>query len=388
MNSTSQTLAERIANGRIAIPEGLQLAMLMAEQLRILHDSGTAHGGLTTAAVSISGSSLELLPSEATAATAYDAPEVRAGGEPDIRSDIFSFGAIVFEMLTGQKAFEGQITAGPLECGSAPIDRLVNGCIAASPDSRYQRIQKMMLELRLLQGDARRGKVPVPSAVIARPERQQAVPPPAAMRAAAPARQPDTSAMQAIQDLEGRISQRLHDQEKTIANVAHVANEVLKALREQQATVAAVPAPRHEPAPPPPPRYEQTMERQEPMPTRGMGFRGYDELQSGGSRADKMMDLVSDKLSRLDMVVSAAVERLGKLEHILDQFDIDAAALRDSVTRDIRNFERALKTQGAAIESARTAMGQTDDLVERVVEAIDSLQSMFVTTAEERTLAS
>jgi hypothetical protein len=88
------------------------------------------------------------------------------------------------------------------------------------------------------------------------------------------------------------------------------------------------------------------------------------------------------------MVVSAAVERLGKLEHIFDQFDIDAAALRDSVTRDIRNFERALKTQGAAIESARTAMGQTDDLVERVVEAIDSLQSMFVTTAEERTLAS
>jgi eukaryotic-like serine/threonine-protein kinase len=388
MNSTSQTLAERIANGRIAIPEGLQLAMLMAEQLRILHDSGTAHGGLTTAAVSISGSSLELLPCEAAGATVYDAPEVRAGGEPDIRSDIFSFGAIVFEMLTGQKAFEGQITAGPLECGSAPIDRLVNGCIAASPDSRYQRIQKMMLELRLLQGDARRGKVPVPSAVIARPERQQAVPPPAAMRAAAPARQPDTSAMQAIQDLEGRISQRLHDQEKTIANVAHVANEVLKALREQQATVAAVPAPRHEPAPPPPPRYEQTMERQEPMPTRGMGFRGYDELQSGGSRADKMMDLVSDKLSRLDMVVSAAVERLGKLEHIFDQFDIDAAALRDSVTRDIRNFERALKTQGAAIESARTAMGQTDDLVERVVEAIDSLQSMFVTTAEERTLAS
>jgi hypothetical protein len=58
------------------------------------------------------------------------------------------------------------------------------------------------------------------------------------------------------------------------------------------------------------------------------------------------------------------------------------------VTRDVRNFERALKAQSAAIESARTAMGQTDDLVERVVEALDSLQSMFMTSPEERAAAS
>ena len=391
MNSTLQTLAERIAEGRIAVPEGLQVAMLMAEQLRTLHDSGSAHGGLTPSAVVLTGSSVELLPRETDPVdTVYAAPELRGGSAPDARSDIFSFGAIVFEMLTGQPAFDAEITTGPLECGSAPIDRVVNGCIAASPEHRYQRMSKVVLELRLLQANARRGNVPLPAAEIARPVRA-AVPALAAVvrrleTAVVPSpAAPDRPAMQAMQDLEGRLSARLQDQEKTIANLAHVANEVLKALREQQATAAAPPM--AAPAPPAP-RYEQPMERPEPAASRGMGFRGYEEMHSGGSRADKMMDLLSDKLSRLDMVVSSAVDRLQKLEDIFDQFDIDAAALRDSVTRDIRKFEHSLKSQGAAIESARTAMGQTDDLVERVVEAIDSLQSMFVTAAEERSLAS
>jgi hypothetical protein len=88
------------------------------------------------------------------------------------------------------------------------------------------------------------------------------------------------------------------------------------------------------------------------------------------------------------MVLSSAVERLQKLEANLEAFDTDAASLRDSVTRDVRNFERLLKTQSTAIESARTAMGQTDDLVERVVEALDSLQTMFVSTPDAQSIAS
>jgi hypothetical protein len=97
--------------------------------------------------------------------------------------------------------------------------------------------------------------------------------------------------------------------------------------------------------------------------------------------------MLSDKIARIDLVLGNAVERIQKLEENLDAFDTDAAALRDSVTRDIRNFERALRQNGTAIESARTAMGQTDDLVERVVEALDSLQSMFITTREEPVVA-
>jgi hypothetical protein len=103
---------------------------------------------------------------------------------------------------------------------------------------------------------------------------------------------------------------------------------------------------------------------------------------------ERTINLLHDKLSRLDLVLATAVERLQRLEHNLNEFDTDGAALRDSVTRDIRSVERTLKSQATAIESVRTAMGQTDDLVERVVEALDSMQPTFVPAPEQRMLAS
>lgn len=382
MTSTSQTLAQRLATGCIPVSEGLPIAMQLAEQLRFIHDSGSAHRGLTPATVVVSGGSVALLPAEtAPGSTSYDAPELRQGGMADVRSDIFSFGAVVFEMLTGI-AFEAGMIA-PLASGSAAIDRLVNGCVAESPDQRYQRMPKVMLELRLLLSAARKSQVILTAPPAPAPLPPVANEPPAAAPLYTPASS-DELAVHAMQELEGRISSRLVEQERTIANVAHVANEVLRALREQQATASAAAAYSAPPGPRPAP--VPVMEHEPPI-TRGMGFRGYEE-PSSGSRTDRMLDLLGDKLSRLDLLVTSAVDRLQKLENIFDEFDIDAAALRDSVTRDIRIFERALKSQGTAIESARTAMGQTDDLVERVVEAIDSLQSMFVTAAEERTLAS
>jgi hypothetical protein len=162
-----------------------------------------------------------------------------------------------------------------------------------------------------------------------------------------------------MEALEARLTAKLHEQEKVVANVERVANELLDALRGGALA-------------PPPPR---------PAP-RSFGFNLEAEASMG--RMDRAFELLSDKVSRMDLILGNAVEKLQKLEDQLDAFDTDAAALRDSVTRDVRNFERALKSQSAAIESARTAMGQTDDLVERVVEALDSLQSMFISTADER----
>jgi eukaryotic-like serine/threonine-protein kinase len=382
MTSTSQTLADRVASGRIPVGEAVRIGMQLAEQLRQLHDQGTAHGEVTPWAVAIYGASLELLPPAGIGVTAYAAPEVAAGGPADARSDIFSFGAIFYEMVTGRVAFDGT-SASPRPSGSPAIDRVVNACVAESPDSRFQRVQKLILELRLLASAARRGAAaPVAAPAVAPLVERAAAPafvrPVSAAAPVASTPPPPPTVFHQMQELENRIGARLAEQERAIASVAQVANEVLAALRQQQVAAAPPPAPAPRPAarPSPAPRLHTRTYTPEPL----------DDYSDG--RVDQVVAAIGDRLARLDLVVSSAVERLQKLEEQLDAFDTDAAALRDSVTRDVRNFERALKAQSTAIESARTAMGQTDDLVERVVEALDSLQSMFVNTGEEHSLAS
>lgn len=373
MNITS-TLAERLSDGRLPVADALRIAAACAEQLRQMHEQGRVHGALTPSTIRLTEGGVELQPA-AAALTPYTAPEVLAGRPADQRTDIFSFGAILYEMITGRRAFEGgddasvmlSLASGsPRPSGSPALDRVVFGCVAKSPDVRFQHMQKLQLEMKLLCSSARRGlTLAAPDAAPAAPPRL--APPsfapaiPAAPPAAAPAPAPVASVE--MEALEARISARLAQQDQALATVQHVANEVLAAIRG-----GAIPAPAAAPARPP-----------------ARGFGGFNfEAEASMGRMDRAFELLNDKVARIDMAVGNAVERLLKLEQQLDEFDTDAAALRDSVTRDIRNFERALKSQNNAIESARTAMGQTDDLVERVVEALDSLQSMFITSAEER----
>src|SRR4051812_12316686 len=107
MNSTSQTLADRIALGPLPTTDALRIAGQLAEQLRQLHEQGRPHAGLTPSTVAIYGTSAQLLPADAAPGlTPYTAPELLQGNSPDERSDIFAFGAILYEMLTGRRAFE------------------------------------------------------------------------------------------------------------------------------------------------------------------------------------------------------------------------------------------------------------------------------------------
>ena len=112
-----QTLAQRMTQGRIPVPEALRYGMILAESLRKVHDAGQVHGAVSPASLAITRSGLELLPAlgSAGAITPYTAPEVVQGRPADSRSDIFSFGAILYEMLTGRPAFSGEGTA--LACG-------------------------------------------------------------------------------------------------------------------------------------------------------------------------------------------------------------------------------------------------------------------------------
>src|SRR5271157_75142 len=270
----TQTLAQRLAQGRIPAPDAQRYAMILAEALRRMHEAGQVHGGVSPAAIMLTGSGLALgaAPDAKGTITPYTAPELLQGQPADARSDLFAFGAVVYEMFRGRRAFEGDSPAAlsaaiethtPPSCGMPAVDRLIRNCLAKDPGTRWHRMHKVLMALKLQAVSARR--------------------PEAAEDAALGAR---------MQELEGRLAARLQ----------------------------------------------------------------------------------------------ACDERILRLEQGLDAARQHIATLHDSVAQDFADFEQGLKSQSAAIQSARTAMAQTDDLVERVVEALESLQSAVREPPEERAL--
>ena len=82
--------------------------------------------------------------------------------------------------------------------------------------------------------------------------------------------------------------------------------------------------------------------------------------------------------------MSAEMEqRLKKMEQSLDGVRRHVNTLHESVAEDFKTFEENLASHNNAIQSTKTAMSQTDDLVERVVEALEGLQSSNLSSDEQ-----
>jgi len=189
------TLAERIAKGPLPVDELLRNASEIASGLEAAHRSGIVHRDLKPGNIVLTRSGVKLLdfglakagappggppvdltsgPTEAPAAApltasgvvvgtvSYMSPEQLEGKEADARSDLFAFGAVLFEMATGRKAFEGKspagITAAILSADPPPVsalrsvappalDRLVKECLAKNPDERRQTAHDVRLEI-------------------------------------------------------------------------------------------------------------------------------------------------------------------------------------------------------------------------------------------------
>src|SRR5215813_7384222 len=122
--NVGMTLGESMASGRLPMAEALRHGINLAEALRRLHDEGRVHGALSPEHLEQVNHGLELVaPNRGMKAeiTRYTAPEVAEGQAPDARSDIFAFGAIVFEMATGRPAFEGEWDVPP-SSGNPALD--------------------------------------------------------------------------------------------------------------------------------------------------------------------------------------------------------------------------------------------------------------------------
>src|SRR5579862_8426240 len=116
----------------------------------------------------------------------YMSPEQVEGKEADARSDIFALGAVLYEMATGKRAFEGKTAASAmaavLERDPAPIssvqpaipatfERLVKICLAKDPDERWQTAHDVKLQLKQIAEGASQAGAAAPALAI--PQRKQ-----------------------------------------------------------------------------------------------------------------------------------------------------------------------------------------------------------------------
>jgi serine/threonine protein kinase/Tol biopolymer transport system component len=199
-----ETLAARLNRGAMPIGEALRVAGEMASALAAAHARGIVHRDLKPSNVVLTRSGAKLLdfglarlgapassPAGSTNTAAltaagtilgtlqYMSPEQVEGGEADARSDIFAFGAVLHEMISGAKAFEGKtqanLIAAILEREPAPLRqtrpetspvlaRLVRTCLAKDPAARWQSAADLERELTWLREDLGSTPAAVPPA--------------------------------------------------------------------------------------------------------------------------------------------------------------------------------------------------------------------------------
>ncbi len=154
------TISQRLSEGEMPAAEALRYATAIAESLRDLHDSGKVHGWLTPSTIAIAATGLEILDSPVTPDEAknYTAPEVLAGDPADVRSDVYSLGAMLSAMLNGPRGSESDSghSAAPMRLCHPAVEHFLSLCMAHNPADRPQRMQKVMLELKFLMITARR----------------------------------------------------------------------------------------------------------------------------------------------------------------------------------------------------------------------------------------
>jgi hypothetical protein len=178
------SLAARLQAGPIALDETLRLVIPLADALAYAHSQGLIHRDLKPANVLlrpdgspvladfglarpiIGDSAAQITATGAVMGTlAYMAPEQFSGRPADARADIYAFGVMLYEMLTGRVPFEGdsaQIMYGHLQQPPAPprqlnpalpdaIERLILRMLEKNPDMRPQSAAELAAELRALQ---------------------------------------------------------------------------------------------------------------------------------------------------------------------------------------------------------------------------------------------
>ena len=199
-----ETLAERLKKGALPLPEILKIGIAVAEALAVAHRQGIVHRDLKPANIMLTQAGAKLMdfglakplnapgsnagtsaapPSFTAAATfsgpspltplttagtiigtiQYMSPEQIEGKEADARSDIFAFGTVLYEMVTGKRPFVGKsqisLASSILEKDPDPIsathpatppafEHVLTTCLQKNPDDRYLAAHDIKIELQ------------------------------------------------------------------------------------------------------------------------------------------------------------------------------------------------------------------------------------------------
>jgi eukaryotic-like serine/threonine-protein kinase len=186
-----QTLDAVIPKQGMPWSEALRVAIPIADALAAAHEKGIVHRDLKPANVALTGEGVvkvldfglaKLLWQDAedtgetqstlsaartgagaiAGTAAYMSPEQATGGKLDARTDIFSFGALLYEMVTGRKAFAGKTVSDTLQAVvrdqppaprelvpaiPEPLERVILLCLRKEPDRRFQHMSDVKIHL-------------------------------------------------------------------------------------------------------------------------------------------------------------------------------------------------------------------------------------------------
>ena len=191
-----ETLGQRLARGRLPASQAVRYAVQIAEGLAAAHRRGLVHRDLKPDNIFITsdGDRAKILdfglakavetavsdgptvphmtmPGTVVGTVGYMSPEQVRGAAADQRSDIFSFGVVLFEMLSGRRAFRRDSAADTMSAilneeppdipGEHPaLQGILRRCLAKNPDARYQSARDLAFHLEELSSFS--GSAPAP----------------------------------------------------------------------------------------------------------------------------------------------------------------------------------------------------------------------------------
>ncbi len=196
-----ETLAQRLVRGKLPLEQALLYATQIASGLAAAHDAGLIHRDIKPGNIMLtkSGAMLldfglartpEAIPTDATltieqpltsagtvlGTVQYMAPEQLEGRPADHRSDIFALGAVLYEMVSGRRAFRGETSSAivtallttnpePLTTTDPTIpsalEHLVRVCLEKDPAQRWQSAADITRQLQWIAGDRANARAPI-----------------------------------------------------------------------------------------------------------------------------------------------------------------------------------------------------------------------------------